>query len=236
MAGRGTDGDMLGRGEHRVIDAARMFGGAGPPGPRCAGSRAKRALDIGLSAVLLVVFLPLMVLIGLAVAVSSAGPVIYRQTRVGFDERQFSMLKFRTMHHNSPVGSVDLPQAAGRELSLHAKPRRDPRITSVGRYLRKASLDELLQLVNVLRGHMSLVGPRPWEFAEHATLSPEDRVKRVSVKPGMTGLWQISGRSAVTAEKAVQLDLRYVDDWCLRLDLLILLRTLPAVLRTHHAW
>ncbi|MGV4981889.1 sugar transferase [Streptomyces sp. NRAIS4] len=208
----------------------------GKPRSCCAGSRAKRMLDILLSAVLLVTLLPLMVVIGMAVAVSSAGPVVFRQTRVGLGERPFTMLKFRTMHHNPPVGLVDLLQADGRELALRTKPRQDPRITPVGRFLRKASLDELPQLVNVLRGDMSLVGPRPCEHIEHTTLSPEDRVKRVSVRPGMTGLWQVSGRSTITAEKAIQLDLQYVDHWRLRLDLLILLRTLPAVLRTHHAW
>ncbi|MGW0759319.1 sugar transferase [Streptomyces sp. NPDC002814] len=208
----------------------------GTPRPRCAGSSAKRMLDIVLSAVLLIVFLPLMLVIGLAVALSSTGPVVFRQTRVGLGERPFTMLKFRTMHHNTSVGLVDLLQADGHQLSLRTKPRHDPRITSVGRFLRKGSLDELPQLVNVLRGDMSLVGPRPCEHVEHTTLSPQDRVKRVSVKPGMTGLWQVSGRSTVTAEKAIQLDLQYIDDWRLRLDLLILLRTLPAVLRTRHAW
>ncbi|WP_155056826.1 sugar transferase [Streptomyces blattellae] len=204
--------------------------------PRCAGSRAKRMLDIVLSAVLLIVFLPLMMVVGLAVAVSSAGPVVFRQTRVGLGERPFTMLKFRTMRHNASVGLVDLLQADGHKLSLRTKPRHDPRITVVGRFLRKGSLDELPQLVNVLRGDMSLVGPRPCERVEHTTLSPEDQVKRVSVKPGMTGLWQVSGRSTITAENAIRLDLEYVDNWRLRLDLLILLRTLPAVLRTRHAW
>lgn len=208
----------------------------GTPRPRCAGSRAKRVLDIVLAAVLLIVFLPLMVVIGLAVALSSSGPVVFRQTRVGLGERPFTMLKFRTMRHNASVGLVDLLQADGHQLSLRTKPRHDPRITAVGRFLRKGSLDELPQLVNVLRGDMSLVGPRPCERVEHTTLSPEDQVKRVSVKPGMTGLWQVSGRSTITAEKAIQLDLQYIDDWRLRLDLLILLRTLPAVLRTRHAW
>lgn len=204
--------------------------------PRCVGSRAKRTLDIVLSTALLIVFLPLMVLVTLAVALSSTGPIIFRQTRVGLCERPFTMLKFRTMRHDSPVGLVDVLQADGRELSLRTKPRHDPRITAVGRVLRKVSLDELPQLINVLRGDMSLVGPRPCEAVEHVTLNPEDRVRRVSVKPGVTGLWQVSGRSSVTAEKAIGLDLRYVDDWCLKMDLLILLRTLPAVLRTRDAW
>lgn len=209
---------------------------AGRSRPCCAGSRAKRMLDIALSTVLLIALLPLMSVIGLAVAVSSPGPVVFRQRRVGLGERPFTMLKFRTMRHNASVGLVDLLQADGRELSLRTKPRHDPRITAVGRFLRKASLDELPQLVNVLRGDMSLVGPRPCERAEHTTLNPEERVKRVSVKPGMTGLWQVSGRSTITAEQAIQLDLRYVEHWSLRLDLLILLRTLPAVLRTRDAW
>ncbi|MEV1078567.1 sugar transferase [Streptomyces sp. NPDC050211] len=213
----------------------------GTPRPRCAGSRAKRMLDIVLSAVLLIVFLPLMLVIGLAVALSSSGPVIFRQTRVGLGERPFTMLKFRTMHRHASERPVDVAQADGRARIMVvdpflAKPRHDPRITAVGRLLRKASLDELPQLVNVLRGDMSLVGPRPCPGGEHMRLSPEDRTKRVSVKPGLTGLWQVSGRSTITAEKAIQLDLQYVDDWRLRLDVSILLRTLPAVLRTRHAW
>lgn len=206
-------------------------------GPRayCADSRVKRTLDLMLSALLLVAFLPLMALIGLVVAVSSAGPVIYRQTRDGLDERPFTVLKFRTMYVNSTVDLAELLLADGRAMSICAKPRHDPRITPVGRLLRKTSLDELPQLINVLRGDMSLVGPRPNLRPENQTLHSQDRAKRLSVKPGMTGLWQVSGRSSTTADEAIQLDLRYVDQWSLQLDLLILLRTLPAVLRTRNA-
>ncbi|MGW2419049.1 sugar transferase [Streptomyces sp. NPDC001709] len=191
-------------------------------------------LDIVLSTVLLIALLPLMMAIGLAVAMSSAGPVVFRQTRVGLGERPFTMLKFRTMRHDSSVGLAELLAAQNIEPSICAKPRHDPRITAVGRFIRKTSLDELPQLVNVLRGHMSLVGPRPNIPEEVALLSPQQR-RRLSAKPGMTGLWQVSGRSALTVDEAVRLDLQYLDQWRLRLDLLILLRTLPAVLRTHHA-
>lgn len=204
------------------------------PRPCCADSRAKRMLDIVLSTVLLIALLPLMMAIGLAVAMSSAGPVVFRQTRVGLGERPFTMLKFRTMRHDSSVGLAELLAAQNIEPSICAKPRHDPRITAVGRFIRKTSLDELPQLVNVLRGHMSLVGPRPNIPEEVALLSPQQR-RRLSAKPGMTGLWQVSGRSALTVDEAVRLDLQYLDQWRLRLDLLILLRTLPAVLRTHHA-
>jgi exopolysaccharide production protein ExoY len=205
------------------------------PPARCALSRAKRTLDFVLAALLLVVFLPVMLLVALAVALTSAGPVIYRQARDGFGERPFTMWKFRTMYHDSSVELAELLLADGSEMSICAKPRHDPRITPVGRFLRKTSLDELPQLVNVLLGDMSLVGPRPNLRPENQLLHPEYRVRRLSVKPGMTGLWQVSGRSSTTAEEAVRLDLRYVDRWSLQLDLLILLRTLPAVLRTRDA-
>lgn len=204
------------------------------PSPRCAHSRAKRTLDIALSAILLILGLPLLVLVGLAVALNSAGPVIYRQTRIGLGGRSFTVLKFRTMRHDSSVGLTELLASQNIEPSICAKPRHDPRITTVGRFIRKTSLDELPQLVNVLRGQMSLVGPRPNIPEEVALLSPEQR-RRLSAKPGMTGLWQVSGRSALTVDEAVRLDLRYVDHWRLRLDLQILLRTLPAVLRTRDA-
>ncbi|MGW7820214.1 sugar transferase [Streptomyces puniciscabiei] len=202
---------------------------------RSAGARAKRTLDVALSALLLIAFLPLMALIGLAVAVSSAGPVIYRQARDGMGQRSFNMLKFRTMYHNSTVDVAALLLADGSEMSICSKPRHDPRITPVGRFLRKTSLDELPQLINVLRGDMSLVGPRPNVRPENQLLRPEHRARRLSVKPGMTGLWQVSGRSSTTADEAIRLDLRYIDQWSLQLDLLILLRTLPAVLRTSNA-
>ncbi|MGW2647697.1 sugar transferase [Streptomyces sp. NPDC001393] len=202
---------------------------------RSAGARAKRTLDVALSALLLIAFLPLMALIALAVAVSSAGPVIYRQARDGIGQRPFTMLKFRTMYHNSTVDVAALLLADGSEMSICTKPRHDPRITPVGRFLRKTSLDELPQLINVLRGDMSLVGPRPNVRPENQLLRPEHRARRLSVKPGMTGLWQVSGRSSTTADEAIRLDLRYVDHWSVRLDLLILLRTLPAVLRTSNA-
>ncbi|OLZ65781.1 hypothetical protein AV521_30750 [Streptomyces sp. IMTB 2501] len=188
-----------------------------------------------LSALLLIAFLPLMALIALAVAVSSAGPVIYRQARDGMGQRSFTMLKFRTMEHNSTVDVAALLLADGSEMSICTKPRHDPRITPVGRFLRKTSLDELPQLINVLRGDMSLVGPRPNVRPENQLLCPEHRARRLSVKPGMTGLWQVSGRSSTTADEAIRLDLRYVAHWSLQLDLLILLRTLPAVLRTSNA-
>ncbi|GHI07613.1 hypothetical protein AQI88_25195 [Streptomyces cellostaticus] len=206
----------------------------GTPRPCCADSRAKRMLDIVLSAVLLIALLPLMLVIGLAVAMSSTGPVVFRQTRIGLGERPFTMLKFRTMRHDSSVGLAELLVSQNIEPSICAKPRHDPRITAVGRFIRRTSLDELPQLVNVLRGQMSLVGPRPNIPEEVALLSPQQR-RRLSAKPGMTGLWQVSGRSALTVDEAVRLDLQYVDQWRLRLDLLVLLRTLPAVLRTSDA-
>ncbi|QNP68134.1 sugar transferase [Streptomyces roseirectus] len=180
------------------------------------------------AALLLVLLAPLMALVGLLVLVDSSGGVFYRQRRVGKDGREFTMLKFRTM-----VAGADRAKAALADRNEGAGPmfkmRRDPRVTRVGRLLRRYSLDELPQLFNVLTGSMSLVGPRPPLPEESAAYGPDIR-RRLLVKPGLTGLWQISGRSDLSWEEAVRLDLRYVEDWSLALDTVILWKTLRAVL------
>ncbi|MEU8534891.1 MULTISPECIES: sugar transferase [Streptomyces] len=192
------------------------------------GRRAvKGVVDRAGAAVLLVLFAPLMVAVGLLVLADSRGGAFYRQRRVGKDGREFTILKFRTM-----VAGADRARAAladrNEGAGLLFKLRRDPRVTRVGAVLRRYSLDELPQLFNVLTGSMSLVGPRPPLPEESAAYGPDIR-RRLLVKPGLTGLWQISGRSDLSWEEAVRLDLRYVEDWSLALDTVILWKTLRAV-------
>ncbi|WP_413759957.1 sugar transferase [Streptomyces sp. MMBL 11-3] len=186
------------------------------------------------AAVLLLLFAPLMVLVGLLVLLDSRGGALYRQRRVGKDGREFTIFKFRTM-----VAGADRARAAladrNEGAGLLFKLRRDPRVTRVGAVLRRYSLDELPQLFNVLTGSMSLVGPRPPLPEESAAYGPDIR-RRLLVKPGLTGLWQISGRSDLPWEEAVRLDLRYVEDWSLALDTVILWKTLRAVLYGHGAY
>ncbi|MFJ6863302.1 sugar transferase [Streptomyces termitum] len=179
------------------------------------------------AAVLLVLFAPVLAAVGLLVLLDSRGGAFYRQRRVGKDGREFTILKFRTMvvgADRARDALADLNEGAGPLFKL----RRDPRVTRVGAVLRRYSLDELPQLFNVLAGSMSLVGPRPPLPEESAAYGPDIR-RRLLVKPGLTGLWQISGRSDLPWEEAVRLDLRYVEDWSLALDTVILWKTLRAV-------
>ncbi|MFJ1730396.1 sugar transferase [Streptomyces sp. NPDC088254] len=199
------------------------------------GRRAvKGVVDRAGAAALLVLFAPLMALVGLLVMVDSRGGAFYRQRRVGKDGREFTIWKFRTM-----VVGADRARAELAGLNEGAGPlfklRRDPRVTRVGAVLRRYSLDELPQLFNVLTGSMSLVGPRPPLPEESAAYGPDIR-RRLLVKPGLTGLWQISGRSDLSWEEAVRLDLRYVEDWSLALDTVILWKTMRAVLHGQGAY
>ncbi|MFC7303407.1 sugar transferase [Streptomyces monticola] len=199
------------------------------------GRRAvKEVVDRMGATVLLLLFAPLMVLVGLLVLADSRGGVFYRQRRVGKDGREFTILKFRTMVAGAHGARAQL---AGRNegAGLLFKLRRDPRVTRVGAVLRRYSLDELPQLFNVLTGSMSLVGPRPPLPEESAAYGPDIR-RRLLVKPGLTGLWQISGRSDLPWEEAVRLDLRYVEDWSLALDTVILWKTLRAVVQGQGAY
>jgi exopolysaccharide biosynthesis polyprenyl glycosylphosphotransferase len=189
----------------------------------------KRGLDVVLSAAALMVLLPVLAVIALAVRADSPGPVLFRQVRVGLHGRPFTIYKVRTMvvdaeHRLAEVQSRN--EADGPLFKLSD----DPRVTRVGRLLRRTSLDELPQLVNVLTGSMSLVGPRPHLPAEVERFGVE-LARRVLVKPGLTGLWQVSGRSDLSWEDSVQLDLRYIENWTLALDLYILWKTTRAVLR-----
>ncbi|KAB2344038.1 sugar transferase [Actinomadura rudentiformis] len=177
---------------------------------------------------------PLVLAIAVAIKVTSSGPVLFRQVRVGRDGSEFTVLKFRTMVVDAEARKVDLIEHNENDGVLF-KMRQDPRITRVGRWLRRYSLDELPQLINVARGDMSLVGPRP-PLPEEVAKYGDDVRRRLVVKPGMTGLWQVSGRSDLTWEESVRLDLRYVDNWSLALDLQIMWKTWSAVFRGSGAY
>ncbi|GAA0910407.1 sugar transferase [Virgisporangium aurantiacum] len=199
--------------------------------PTLSGARrvAKSVFDRVGAALLLLAFSPVLAAVALAVRLDSKGPVLFRQTRVGRYGREFQIYKFRTMHTDAERRLAELRHLNEQDGVLF-KMRDDPRITRVGRHLRRFSVDELPQLFNVVGGTMSLVGPRPPLQSEVAAY-PRDARRRLAVRPGMTGLWQVSGRSDLPWEEAVRLDLRYVENWSLSLDLVILLRTLTAVWR-----
>jgi lipopolysaccharide/colanic/teichoic acid biosynthesis glycosyltransferase len=194
----------------------------------------KRSSDVVLACVLLVLLSPLMLLVALAVGMTSPGGVLFRQTRIGRDGVPFTMLKFRTMFLHGPERHLEL-LGLNEGSGLLFKIRRDPRVSRVGRVLRRYSLDELPQLLNVVGGQMSLVGPRPALPGEVLGYAEHER-RRLHVKPGLTGLWQVSGRSDLTWEQSVHLDLHYVRHASLRLDLSILLRTVSAVVRGRGAY
>jgi exopolysaccharide biosynthesis polyprenyl glycosylphosphotransferase len=194
----------------------------------------KRTFDIVGAGLLLVVFAPLMGLAALLIKLSSRGPVLYRSMRPGIGGRPFPCLKFRTMVAGAEHQQEHLEER--NELSgAIFKIRADPRITAVGRFLRRWSLDELPQLFNVIRGEMSLVGPRPLPQRDYDRLEDWHR-KRYLVLPGMTGLWQVSGRSELDFDELVRLDFLYLERWSVFLDLTILLKTIPAVFRARGAW
>jgi exopolysaccharide biosynthesis polyprenyl glycosylphosphotransferase len=204
--------------------------------PTFAGPRMflKTVFDRALGALLLLVALPLIAAVAVAVRLTSPGPVLFRQERVGVDGRRFTMLKFRSMVTDAEErrpALVDLDEGNGMLFKI----REDPRVTTIGHLLRRFSLDELPQLFNVLRGDMSLVGPRP-PLPEEVAAYDDDAVRRLRVRPGMTGLWQVSGRSDLSWEESLRLDLRYVDNWSLALDLSILWRTWRAVIRGSGAY
>ena len=204
--------------------------------PELTGIRrlAKAALDRLGSLLGLLVLAPLMVGLALAIRLDSRGPVFFRQTRVGRDGREFSMIKFRTMVPEAEQQLNDLLPGSDGDGVLF-KMRRDPRITRVGRFLRRYSLDELPQLFNVLRGDMSLVGPRP-PLPREVEQYGDDMHRRFLVKPGLTGLWQVNGRSDLDWDESVRLDLRYVENWSFAFDLMILWKTAAAVVKGNGAY
>jgi exopolysaccharide biosynthesis polyprenyl glycosylphosphotransferase len=204
--------------------------------PTFAGTQwvVKRTFDLVVGAIIFVVGLPLWLLLALLVKSTSRGPVFYADERVGLGEREFRMLKFRTM----VTGAAD--QQAALETANEAsgalfKIRRDPRVTPVGRLLRRFSLDEVPNVINVLRGEMSLVGPRPLPVRDHERLEPWHR-RRSNVLPGMTGLWQIAGRSDLSFDDLVRLDFYYLENWSIWLDITLLIKTPLAVVGRRGAY
>jgi len=235
-----------------MLDSPQRQGRIGypPPAPRCrvegpspmpetpaaqpapatprAYACAKRALDVAVAATVLVVLAPVLLVVAALVKATSGGPMLFRQQRAGLGRQPFTLLKFRSMHADA--------EARRHELRPHNemggpvfKMRDDPRVTPLGRILRRTSLDELPQLVNVLRGDMSLVGPRPLPLDEDAHLDARFR-RRHDVLPGLTGLWQVSGRNDLPCHRMLELDLEYVERRSFGLDLRILLATVPAIL------
>jgi exopolysaccharide biosynthesis polyprenyl glycosylphosphotransferase len=206
----------------------------GPPVFQGIDFALKRTFDIVGATLLLALLSPLLVLITLAVKLSSHGPVLFRSTRRGIGQRPFDCLKFRTMQTDAEQRQADLEEFNEASGALF-KIREDPRLTAIGRFLRRFSFDELPQLVNVLRGEMSLVGPRPLPERDYEMLEDWHR-KRYLVLPGITGLWQVSGRSELDFDDLVHLDFIYLERWSLALDLTILLKTLPAVITRRGAY
>ena len=190
----------------------------------------KRLFDIVVSAGVLIALAPLLIAVSLLIKLESRGPIFFTQERVGYNKRRFKILKFRTM-----VAGSDQQQQALEHLNEADGPvfkiKNDPRITRVGKFLRRFSIDELPQLVNVLRGDMSLVGPRPLPVRDVERIELRWHKRRFSIKPGITCLWQVNGRSEIGFDDWVRMDLEYIDRWSLALDLRILLKTLPAVLQ-----
>jgi lipopolysaccharide/colanic/teichoic acid biosynthesis glycosyltransferase len=216
---------------------------AGAAGARPFAARlAKRTLDLTIAVTCVILLSPLLLALALVVRLSTPGPALFRQTRLGRNGRPFVLYKFRTMHTGCPDAvhreyvrkllTDDQPPDGGRAGVF--KLEGDDRITPAGRWIRRTSMDELPQLLNVIRGDMSLVGPRPalpWE----AELFGDAYFGRFRVPPGLTGLWQVSGRNHLTMRQGLELDLEYVRNQSLSLDVWILLRTIPVVLSTHGA-
>lgn len=194
----------------------------------------KRPLDLFLVTAGLAVIWPLLLVIALAVRCSGPGPVFFVQTRIGLNGQPFGMIKFRSMHADAEARRAALLAQSDRE-GICFKSRNDPRITRVGRILRRLSLDELPQIFNVLRGEMSLVGPRP-ALPEEVRAYPAHAMERLSALPGITGVWQVSGRAEVGFDEMVQMDIAYARDGRLSRDLAILLRTVRAVISGHGAY
>jgi exopolysaccharide biosynthesis polyprenyl glycosylphosphotransferase len=190
----------------------------------------KRALDVIVAALLLLLLLPLLLGVALAVKLSTPGPIFFLQDRIGVNKRLFKIWKFRSMVVDAERLRDDLEQR--NEMRGPAfKIKNDPRITALGKWLRRTSIDELPQLLNVLKGDMSLVGPRPLPVRDYEGFNEDWQRRRFSIKPGITCLWQVNGRSTISFDQWMLLDLQYLDEWSLWLDFKILAKTLPAVLK-----
>jgi exopolysaccharide biosynthesis polyprenyl glycosylphosphotransferase len=224
-----------------LTERAEYIPGQGTPlfelrPPAFAGSDwvVKRVFDLVVSVLVVVLGLPIWLAVAAAIKLGSRGPVLYRDCRIGLNEEQFRMFKFRTMYADAAARQEQLEEANEAEGALF-KIRDDPRVTPVGRFLRRFSLDEIPQVLNVLRGEMSLVGPRPLPVRDYERLEAWHR-KRYLVLPGMTGLWQIAGRADLTFDDLVRLDFYYLEHWSIWLDISILAKTVPAVVAARGAY
>lgn len=200
------------------------------------GGRAslKRLLDIVVSTILLIVFAPVLLAAGVAIALTSGGPIFFVQERIGLNKRRFKLYKFRTMVKDAEKQRAELEkhnEMGGPVFKL----TNDPRVIPIGRFLRRFSIDELPQLVNIIKGDMSLVGPRPLPVMDYEGFAHDWHRRRFSVKPGITCLWQVNGRSNIPFERWMELDLQYIDHWSLWLDLKIMMKTIPSVLKAKGA-
>jgi exopolysaccharide biosynthesis polyprenyl glycosylphosphotransferase len=191
-------------------------------------TEAKRIFDLVVALIMLVLCSPIFLLTAIAIKLDSRGPIFFVQERVGLSKRRFRMIKFRTMGVDAEARMKDIEHLNEKSGPIF-KIKNDPRITMIGKWLRRTSIDELPQLVNVLLGDMSVVGPRPLSVRDAVKMEEAWQKRRFSVKPGLTCLWQVSGRSNLSFEQWMQLDLEYIDRWSLGLDATILLRTIPAI-------
>lgn len=205
-----------------------------PPVLSGAAFLTKRVFDLVVASVILILVSPILLVAAIAIRIEDRGPVLFRSRRVGVNEEPFDCLKLRTMSTDAEARQASLESANESDGALF-KIRHDPRVTRVGATLRRFSIDELPQLVNVLRGEMSLVGPRPLPERDYALLGDLHK-KRYLVLPGMTGLWQVSGRSGAGFDELIRLDFSYIESWSVWLDIEILLRTIPTVLFRRGAW
>ena len=188
----------------------------------------KNLIDYVLGSIIFIIFIPIYLFVGMLIKISSRGPVFFEQKRMTKDCRIFYMYKFRTMYVDAEKRLKDLMKYNEADGPLF-KMKNDPRITRVGRFLRKFSIDELPQIINVLKGELSLVGPRP-PLPVEVEKYDDWEIKRMNVKQGITGLWQVSGRSDLSFEEMARLDLYYIQNWSIEMDLKILLKTIPAAL------
>jgi exopolysaccharide biosynthesis polyprenyl glycosylphosphotransferase len=208
----------------------------GTPTLNSASLAAKRILDVVVASSLLVLLSPLMLAIAIAIKIESRGPVFFRQPRAGRERTSFRLIKFRSMYIDAEERKAELTEMNEAGDGVMFKIRRDPRVTRIGRFLRRTSLDELPQLFNVLVGEMSLVGPRPLIFPETAALEEHWHLRRLELRPGLTGPWQVYGRSQNPFQEMIRFDYQYVAGWSLARDIEILLATIPAVMSGRGAY
>jgi exopolysaccharide biosynthesis polyprenyl glycosylphosphotransferase len=193
-------------------------------------SIAKRMMDIVLSSIFLFLSIPIFIIVPIAIKMLSPGPIFYIQERVGLGKRKFRLYKFRTMNQNAEENQDELEElneAGGPVFKI----KNDPRITPIGKFLRKTSIDEIPQFVSVMKGDMSIVGPRPLPVRDYNGFNEDWHRRRFSVRPGITCLWQIQGRSTISFDRWMELDMEYIDHWSLWLDIKILIKTVPTVLK-----